>query len=150
MIVAAFVLFFWLDNIFVLVLSAITAGLVAVAVLIYKITSDKGYKTEFLNRGAVKWELIFDDLGITASVYERGGEEKYTEKRLYPDVDKVAVLKDRVYIFAGPATAYYIKYDSAFSEGGNFIDFCEFIKTKFEPVKFKMKTKVKQFPYPRA
>lgn len=145
--IAGAVLCFLFKNLFILIMCGVTLVLMGGALLFYIGTSNAGYKMEFEKRGATKWEISFDTEGFTVDTYERGGEDMFTEKRLFSQVDRIAILKDRVYIFANSAVMYYIKYND-FTEG-NFIEFCEYIKTVADPSKFKMKAKRKQFPYGR-
>lgn len=130
-----------------LILSGAVVVMLLGALGFYQITSAKGFKMEFEARDATHWEISFDELGFVADTYERGGETKFTHKCLYADLEKAAILKDRVYLYVGSAMCYYIKYDSFTS--GNFIEFCDFIKDKVAPEKFRMRTKKKQFPYSR-
>ncbi|MDD3946513.1 MAG: hypothetical protein PHI19_01585 [Clostridia bacterium] len=130
-----------------LILSGVVVIMLLGALWFYQYTSSKGYKMEFESRGATHWEINFDELGFVANTYERGGEEKFTHKCLYADLEKAAILKDKVYLYVGSAMCYYVNYDS-FTEG-NFIEFCDFIKEKVPAAKFKMRTKKKQFPYSR-
>ncbi len=136
------------DQWLILLLCGIAVLLMAIAVLVYLVVARKSFREEFTKRNTYIWEIRFLEDEFEVTTLEENGEKPYTEKRPYATIDKVAVLKDRVYIFAGPATMYYIKYD-AMTEG-NFIEFCEFVKKKIEPSKFKMKDsrkKHRQYPY---
>ncbi|MBQ4073053.1 MAG: hypothetical protein IJD50_05000 [Clostridia bacterium] len=150
LIVGAFVMYFAFNQIIVAILAGITLLLMAGAVLVYLFVSKKNYVEEYKKRNTVTWDFAFHEDGFDITINEQGGEDAYTEKRSYDQVEKVALKKDRVYIYAGAASMYYIKYDSMTE--GNFIEFCEFAKSKIDPYKFKMKDKRrknKQFPYGR-
>lgn len=145
--IASLAVFFLTDRYLFLVMSGFVVLLLLGALGFYQYTSIKGYKMEFKSRGATHWDITMDELGITADTHEKMGEAKYTHKCLYADLEKVAILKDRIYIFVGSAMCYYIPYDS-FTQG-NFVEFCDFIRSKVPAQKFKMRTKKKQFPYSR-
>lgn len=150
LIVGAFVMYFAFNQVVVAILAGITLLLMAGAVVVYLVVSKKNYKEEFQKRNTKTWDFVFYEDGFDITVNENGGEDAYVEKRSYDQVEKVALLKDRVYVYAGAASTYYIKYDSMTE--GNFIEFCEFAKNKIDPYKFKMKEKRrknKQFPYGR-
>lgn len=141
-------LYFAFNQWLILLLCGIAILLMVGAIIVYFVAARKGYTEEFVKRNAHIWEIRFLEDEFEVTVLEENGEKPYTEKRTYSSIDKVAILKDRVYIFAGAATMYYIKYDSMTE--GNFIEFCEFVKNKIEPAKFKMKDsrkKHRQYPY---
>lgn len=140
--------FFWTGSLFMLILGAIALLVLAVAVIIFVVTSKKGYNMEFKQRKAVNWEITFYNDSFTVVTFENDGEESFTESRPYVKVERLKILKDKVYLYATPAIFYYIKYDS-FTEG-DFIGFCEFLKTHIPPEKFRMTGKrPKQYPYTR-
>lgn len=150
LIIGALVLYFAFDQMVMLIFAGVTIVIMAAAIVIYLAVSKKNFTEEFVKRNTHTWDFNFYEDGFDITVNEELGEKVYTEKRSYDQVEKVAILKDRVYIYAGPASMYYVKYD-AMTEG-NFIEFCEFVKEKIEPYKFKMKDKRrknKQFPYGR-
>ena len=150
LIVGAFVMYFAFNQVIVAILAGVTIVLMVGAILVYVLVSKKNYVEEYAKRHTTEWQFAFREEEFDITILENGGEDAYTEKRSYEQVEKVAILKDRVYIYAGAASMYYLKFDS-FTEG-NFIEFCEFIKGKVDPMKLKMKDKRrrnKQFPYGR-
>lgn len=147
LLIGGLVLYFAFEQFFILILCGITMLLMAGTITAYMITSKKSYKAEFVQRNVREWNVTFTEEEIIIETLEDNGENPYTEKRTYEQIEKVAILKDRVYIYTGVATLIYVKYDSL--QEGNFIDFCEFIKQKVDPSKFKMKVKRKQYPYGR-
>jgi uncharacterized membrane protein len=145
--VASIAVFLLTHQFFLLILSGVVVLLLAAALGFYQITSVKGYKMEFTARGATHWEISFNELGMVADTYEKGGEAKFQYKCLYSDLEKVAILKDRIYLYVGAAMCYYVPYDSMTE--GDFISLCDFLKESIPPEKFRMRTKKKQFPYSR-
>ena len=150
LLVGALVLYFAFDQLVIMIFAAITIVIMAAAIGVYLVIAKKNYTEEFEKRNTLTWDFNFHEDGFDITINEEHGEKAYIEKRSYDQVEKVAILKDRVYIYAGPASMYYVKYD-AMTEG-NFIEFCDFVKEKIDPYKFKMKDKRrknKQFPYGR-
>lgn len=150
LLIGAFVMYFAFNQVIVAILAGVTIVLMAGAIVVYLIISKKNYVEEYEKRHTSSWEFAFREDEFDITVNEQGGEDAYTERRSYDQIEKVALLKDRVYIYAGAASMYYVKFDSMTE--GNFIEFCEFIKSKVDPYKLKMKEKRrknKQFPYGR-
>lgn len=125
------------EQLFIIILTAVTIFLLAIFLLIFNISGSKLYKAEYVNRKIGKLNFSFEEDYFEIEVFEEAIGEEYTEKYIYPNIEKAAILKDRIYIYLGAATMYYIKADS-FTEG-NFVEFCDFMKKKLQPHKFKMK-----------
>lgn len=132
-------LFVWLNNVLMLIMSVVTLLLIGGTLGFYYATVLKGYREEYLKRGVSKWVLKFDEEGVEIEVHEGGGDRVYREKRLYREIDRIALLKDRVYLFAATTMMYYVRPEHLVE--GNFVELCEFLKEKVPPVKFKMKQK---------
>lgn len=150
LIIIGILLLIFTQRMFVIIMCGVVVVIIGIAFLIYAITSIKGYNLEFKKREATHWEMFFNETGYMVDTYEKNGEVKYTEKKLFAEVDRVAILKDKVYIYATPAVVYYVLPNS-FSEG-NFPEFCEWLKTVVPPEKQRMrygKKRIKQFPYNR-
>jgi len=145
--VASVVVFLMTMQYFLIIMSGIVVILLLGALAFYQITSVKGYKMEFAARGATHWEISFGELGLVADTFEKGGDVKFQHKCLYAELEKAAILKDKIYLYVGAAMCFYVTYDSMTE--GNFIALCDFLKEKIPAVKFKMRTKKKQFPYSR-
>lgn len=144
--VAGIVLYFVFQQIFMLIMSGITLLLTLAVVLLYLYTGKRQYKEEFLARDTRKWTISFDESEYAIETHEKNGEESFTEVRDYTQVDRIAIRKDRIFLYTSPATIYYIKRENMTS--GNYEDLIIFIKEKFHPMKFKMKQKKSmQFPY---
>ena len=135
--IGGLVLFFAFKQWLILVLCGVTVILMAAAIVVYIALARKGYREEFVKRNTREWKFTFYEEEFSVETLEENGEKPYTEKFSYDRVERVALRKDRVYIYCGAALAYYIRYDNMTT--GTFIDFCEFVKKKIEPAKFKMK-----------
>ncbi|MDR3186537.1 MAG: hypothetical protein LBU04_07050 [Christensenellaceae bacterium] len=143
LIISGLVLGIGAQNYFILVISGITILILFVALIIYYSTTLSGFKNEFQSREASKWLFSFSEVGVTIYLFEKGVETQYSEKRFYEELDRIALLKDKVYLYFGAALMYYIDY-SDFTKG-NFVEFCEFLKERVEPKKFKMKAKFRRY-----
>ncbi|MDR2266119.1 MAG: hypothetical protein LBE09_00840 [Christensenellaceae bacterium] len=141
--IAGLVLGLGFNNLVVLILCAATIALIAFCIALYVAVASGGYKQEFEKRGATKWEISFNELGVTADVFENDGTTKFTDKKLYEDIDKIALLKDKAYVYFSTAIMFYINYTDF--RIGNFVDFCEFIRERVDPKKLKMKAKFRRY-----
>lgn len=137
LLVLGLVLFFLTRQKFILIMTIVTFALVLIFVLIYFVSGSRLYKAEFLNRDVKKLSFRFNKDKFEIDVFEKVVDEKYTEVFVYQNIEKCAILKDRVYIYLGAASMYYIKAND-FTEG-NFIEFCDFLKKQLPEHKFKMK-----------
>ena len=133
------------ENKFIMIMFVITVVVVLFALSLYIITAKSAYKIDFEKRGVTSQKLIFNEIGYKVESIDKYGKTLYEEKYLLADVDKVALLKDRVYFYPGVATSFYI-YPEYFEEG-NYEDFRLFLIDNIDKSKFKMKTRFRQFPY---
>jgi len=130
-------LYFLTEQLFILILTAVTIALIAVFLLIFTISGLKLFNAEFVNRKVNAWNFKFTDDNFFIEIHEESIGEQYTEKYIYDNIEKAAILKDRVYIYLGAATMYYIRANDFTS--GSFIEFCDFLKKKLPDHKFKMR-----------
>jgi hypothetical protein len=143
--VAALIFLVWFESFFIFIMFLITLLLMGLSVLLFVVTAYAGYKTEYKTRGVVKHFLIFNDKGFTADSYNDKGEKVFTENFTFKGIDKVAFRKDRIYLYGGVSTHFYI-LPFAVKEGG-YEDLKAFIAERVDPSKFRMKTKYRQFPF---
>lgn len=144
-------LFFWTQAIWAIVLAGVTVFIVAAVVVFYWATALAGYRMEFEKRGATHWQMRFTEKEFLVETHE-AGDKVYPEKRAILSFDRVAIKKDRVYLYFSGAIMYYIPYNAKFTEG-NFVEFTEWIRQVMPPEKFKMRSRkrnFKQYPYSRA
>lgn len=145
-------MYLWLNTLWALILTAVTVVLVAAVLLFYWGTSLAGYKMEFEKRKALYWQMTFQKEDFLVETFESAEPENkcYPEKRPLVDLERVAIKKDRVYLYVNSAVMFYVRYDSEFIEG-NFVEFAEYLKDTLPPEKFRMKGKrFKMFPYSRS
>ncbi len=143
--IAAVVFLIFFESILVFVMFLVTLLLMGLSVLLFVVTAYAGYKTEYKKRGVEKHFLIFNNKGFTADSYNDKSEKVFTENFTFNGIDKVAFRKDRIYIYGGVATHFYI-LPEAMVDGG-YDELREFLVEKVEESKFRMKTKYRQFPF---
>ena len=151
LLVGGFVLLFAFDQWIIAMLAGIAILIMIAAMIAYLALSDKGYREEYEKRHTEKINVSFDEEDFTVEVMEERGERSYSERRGYDAVEKIALLKDRLYLFLGAGVAYYVKYDDLTE--GDFGNLCEFLRSKVHPMAFKMRAsrrKNRQFPYGRV
>lgn len=150
LIIGGLVLFFAFRQWLILLLAGITVVIMAGAVAVYLGISKKTFREEYVKRRTEEIAATFDETEFSVEIREERGERSYTEKRGYDAIEKIALLKDRIYLFMGAGTAYYIMYTDVTE--GDFASLCEFLRSKVAPQAFKMKDprrRNKQFPYGR-
>ncbi len=143
----AIALLFWitLDNILILVMFGIILLLMFLAVLLFVFTALAGYKSDFTKHGIVKQSLIFSEWGFTINSIDDSEQIVFSEKIEYIDVDKIALRKDRIYLYGGVALPFYIFPESVVE--GDYNELRLFLIGHLDKSKFKMKSKVRQFPF---
>lgn len=132
------------DSIIILILGFVTVGLILIAIALFIITAKAGYKQDYKKQNIVAQNLIFDEKLFTVESLNPVGEILYTEKYNYSDIDKIALRKENIYLYPGVATSFYI-YPDAVKDCG-YGDLRLFLIDRVDKSKFKMKTRVKQFP----
>lgn len=117
--------------------------LIAIAAAILVWTSASGFKQEFEARGVTVQKLSFDNVKIKAESF--AGDEKVAEEEfLLTRIDKIAILKNVIYVYPMTAVCYYITPETI--EGGTFEEFKRYLRRNFPETTFKLRKKVKQYP----
>ncbi|MCL2630109.1 MAG: hypothetical protein FWD49_01130 [Firmicutes bacterium] len=124
----------------IFILACVTLGVIFLGVFVFIFTSVKGYDLEFTKRGAYKWQIKFYEDTFEVTQCER--DKDYNETRKYQDIEKLALKKDRVFIYGSASVMFYIKHNH-FTEG-DFANFCEFLKTKVTAEQLRMKKRRKK------
>ncbi|MDD4316328.1 MAG: hypothetical protein PHC84_04110 [Clostridia bacterium] len=143
--VAAMLFWIGMGSILVFVMFVVTLLLMGFSVLLFIVTAYAGYSTEYKKRRIVKHFLIFNDKGFIADSYNDKNEKVFTENFAFQNIDKVAFRKDRIYIYGGVATHFYLLPDDVLE--GAYEELKTFLIEKIDPKKFRMKTKYRQFPF---
>lgn len=140
-------LLFWftLENILILAMFVVVLLLVGLALLLFVTTAVAGYKTDYAKRNITKYVLTFHDWGFNSESINSNGQRVFKDRIEFNNVEKVALRKDRVYIYAGVAMPFYIFPNNIVE--GDYEEFRLFLIEKIEKSKFKMKTKFRSFPH---
>lgn len=132
------------ENTIILIMFFVTLGLIGIAVALFVTTAKAGYKHDFVKQNISDVRLIFDEEKMTVESLDKAGTTLYVEKYTYQSFDKAALLKDKIYLYPGVSTSFYI-YPDAVVEG-DYAELRKFLITSLGASKFKMKTRPKQFP----
>lgn len=145
LLVAALLFWFSFENMLILIMFAVVLLLIGLAVLLFVFTAIAGYKTDYVKFKITRQLLVFNEWGFSVDSFNDKDEKLYSEKIEYQNVDKVALRKDRVYIYGGVALPFYI-FPSSIIEG-NYEEFRLFLISHLDKSKFKMKSKLRYFPF---
>ncbi|HQC54483.1 MAG TPA: hypothetical protein PKX91_02015 [Clostridia bacterium] len=129
-------------------MSGITLFLTGLLVVIFIVLGQKQYKQEFEARKTKLWTFTFSETDYSIETHENEGKDAYKEIREYEQVDRIAILEEKgiIYFYTSPATMYYIKKENL--PDGEFGKLVEFMREKFNPMKFRMRQK-RTSQYPR-
>jgi hypothetical protein len=132
------------DVFFILILFGVTVFLILVALALFLITSVLGYKHDFEARNICYHQIeFFEDKMIVTSLL-KDGEPEFSEEHLYANIDKVAIKRTKIYIYAGVAVFYYITLDSM--KEINPEDLGAFLREHISKEKFKIKSTIRRYP----
>lgn len=143
-------LLFWftLENILILIMFLVVLVLMGFAVVLFITTAIAGYASDYAKRGIVKHIFTFDKQGFDCESIDKNGERVFKERIDFKNVEKAALRKDRVYIYAGVAMPFYF-FPEHITQG-DYQEFRLFLIDHIDKSKFKMKTKFRSFPhYPK-
>ncbi|HHT83145.1 MAG: hypothetical protein ACOYEC_02695 [Christensenellales bacterium] len=142
---AGLALFISFDNIIILVMFAVILALMGFAVILFVVTALAGFKTDYQKYDITEQLLTFDQKELTIESINSKGQTSFIERLEYRNIDKVALRKDRIYLYGGVALPFYI-FPAAMKQG-SYEDLRLFLIDNIEPSKFKMKTKMRYFPF---
>lgn len=138
-------LYIFLKTYFILILFGVCLLIIGIAFVLFVWTSVSGYKVDYEKLGIEKKVLRFCDDYIEVVSLDRYGKELYKETHSYDKLDKIAIKKDVIYIYAQVSVFYYITADSLSDEGRK-----KFVELLHEKVKdeelFKIKKTFRMFP----
>lgn len=138
-------LFFFAKTYFILILFGVCILIIGIAFALFLWTSISGFKVDYEKLGIEKKVLRFGENHIEAISLDKYGKELYKETHSYDKLDKIAVKKDVIYIYAQVSVFYYITADSLSDE-----DRRKFVDLLHEKVKsedtFKIKKTFRMFP----
>lgn len=132
------------DLIFVLIIFGITVVLLIVAIVLFLVTGILGYKHDFSSQQIEYQTLEFFENKLIATSQKMGGEPLYSEEHLYEKIDKIAIKRGKIYIYAGVAVFYYIYPESI--KNGTISELASFLKEHLDEGKFKIKSTIRRYP----
>lgn len=140
-------LLFWIsfENMIIFIMFAVVLLIMGFAVMLFVLTALAGYKTDFIKYNITRQLLIFNEWGFSVDSINDKDEKVFSEKIEYKNVDKIALRKDRVYIYGGVALPFYI-FPSSIVEG-DYEELRLFLISHLDKSKFKMKAKLRYFPF---
>ncbi len=109
-------LFFTSGVFFILILFGVCVLIIGIAALLFVWTAVSGFKVDFEKLGIEKKVLFFKDDLIEVVSLDKYGKELYKETHFYDKLDKIAVRKDVIYIYAQVSVFYYITAESLSDE----------------------------------
>ena len=101
---------------FILILFGVCLLIIGIAFILFLWTAISGYKVDFEKLGIAKKVLFFKEDHIEAVSLDKYGKELYKETHSYEKLDKIAVKKDVIYIYAQVSVFYYITAGSLSDE----------------------------------
>ncbi len=99
-------------QIIMLILFGVSVAIILFAFVLFLWTSTSGYKVDFEMKGIAHQVLEFDEDALHVTNYDKGGKPVFMETHLYNKIDKIAIRKDVIYIYAQVSVFYYITADS--------------------------------------
>ncbi len=131
-------------NFLPLVFVGVVTVLVGFTILISFLTTRSGFKFEYVMREIAYQKLTFSAERLLVESYKKGCEKLYDEEFLVTKINKIAVLKNVVYIYPATGIVYYVERDSL--EGDTFENFVKFLHEVFPETTFKLRKKIKMYP----
>ena len=101
---------------FILILFGVCVLVIGIAFALFLWTSISGYKVDYERLGITKKVLHFGEDSIEVLSLDKYGKELYKETHFYDKLDKIAVKKDVIYIYAQVSVFYYITAESLSDE----------------------------------
>lgn len=140
-------LFFLLNNLFVLILFAVSIVIISIAVVLFLVTARGGYKLDVEKQGIYRQKLEFTDDAILATNYDKSGDPVFIETHPYEKIEAVSIKPKRIYIYAQVSVFYYIfaeHYDAETRE-----KLTDILKKNLRPEAFHFRRKRRKYPKSR-
>lgn len=144
---AALSFYFVMDSAIILIMFGVTLALALVAVVFYVFTTKATFKHEYVKGNISKISLVFTENTYTVESYNEIGEPLYSETYPYTRMEKAAMRPNMIYLYPSGSIIYYIKPEDVTE--GDYSELRLFLIDHIDPMAFKMKGRVKQYPnYP--
>ncbi len=130
---------------FILILFGVSVLIIGFAFVLFLITSKQGYKVDFEKQGVEAQKLEFRETCLFVGNLNKAGEPVFTETHPYEKLEKIAIRKDVIYIYAQVSVFYYIPADALSTEDREKLVALLHEKVK-DTSKFRMKKTYRIFP----
>ncbi|NLL56378.1 MAG: hypothetical protein GX242_04090 [Clostridiales bacterium] len=132
------------DIFIALIFFGVTAALIIIAVALFLITGILGYKHDYekMQTEFHKLDFLQDRLVVTS--LDKAGEPIFSEDFPYQKIEKIALRKNEIFIYAAVAINYYVTQESM--KENTLDELKEWLMEKASPDKFKIKKTVRRFP----
>jgi hypothetical protein len=127
-----------------LILFAVACLIILLAFVLFIVTSIGGYKVDIEKKGITKQVLDFGENEITVTNIGEKGNPIFRETHTYEKLDKIAVRKKFIYIYALVSVFYYV--DAAKYDIGTRQALVDFLTSHVSGDKFKMKKTYRALP----
>lgn len=128
----------------VLIMAFVTLALFIFAIVLFLITGKAGYKSDIVKNGIAEQQFEFGEKELIVTNLDAYGAPIFKETHPYEKLDRVAIRRDKVYVYAQVSVFYYITTDAL--KDINLSVFCDFLHEHIPPQKFKVKTTYRIWP----
>jgi hypothetical protein len=143
-----FALSMWLyiayDIFIALIFFAVTIVLILLAVALFLITGILGYKHDFEKMQTVFQKMEFTQDRLIVTSLDKVGDPHFSEEHLYEKIEKIAIKRKEIYIYAAVAINYYVTEESM--KENTLDDLKIFLREKINGDKFKIKKTIRKYP----
>lgn len=136
-------LYFAYEIFIALIFFGITFVLILIAIALFLVTGVLGYKHDFEKTQIAYHQMEFFPDRFLVTSLDKIGEVKYSEEHLYEKIEKIALRKKAIYIYAGVAINYYV---TAEDKEIDLATLKEFLIKNVKPEKFKIKKTIRKYP----
>ena len=132
------------DIFIALIFFGVTIALIFLAVALFLVTGILGYKHDYEKMQTVFHKMLFTQDRMIVISLDKAGEPLFSEEHLYEKIEKIAIRRKEIYIYAAVAINYYVTEESM--KETSLDDLKIFLRTKASEDKFKIKKTVRKFP----
>lgn len=137
-------LFVFAEQLFMLILFAVSVFIILLALMLFLITSITGYKVDMEKKGIAKQKLEFKEDALLVTNMDKSGTPIFIETHYYDKLDKISIKKKRIYIYAQVSVFYYVcaeKFDAETRE-----KLVDFLQSHVREEAFKIKKTHRALP----
>lgn len=127
-----------------LIFFGVTLLLILIAVALFLVTGFLGYKHDYEKTGTEYHQIEFFDDRLLVTSLDKVGEPIFAEEHLYAKIEKIALKRTSIYIYAGVAINYFVTSESM--KETSLDNLKKFLIDKVSPEKFKIKKTIRRYP----